>query len=208
MSVANVEARLAAKRGEKARLISEVESHFTELSHVHNKVWQFAKKLHSHRGIHASTTQSPLHKAASALDLEVGGEDHPAAPVAHLAQVPEQAFVTWAKLIDDETGYPYYVNTVTGESTWDAPQGFVDVNESETYLEPYDPSMDLDPHSAYWSVVQSNGEASAVRALVSFVLIPAVTSAWHEAAVLACSPFGCGCVAVRLKFHARTRCIL
>ena len=30
----------------------------------------------------------------------------------------------WKQIVDDESGYPYWYNTVTGDSTWDKPPGF------------------------------------------------------------------------------------
>ena len=30
----------------------------------------------------------------------------------------------WKQMVDDESGYPYWYNTVTGDSTWDKPPGF------------------------------------------------------------------------------------
>ena len=42
----------------------------------------------------------------------------------------------WKQMVDDESGYPYWYNTVTGDSTWDKPPGAKEVNPGTALANP------------------------------------------------------------------------
>ena len=54
----------------------------------------------------------------------------------------------WVAHLDDASGYTYYQNNLTGETTWDKPEGFVD---SETGTTEYTPEWSevIDSGSGY-----------------------------------------------------------
>jgi hypothetical protein len=70
--------------------------------------------------------------------------------------------VEWVRFVDDETGCPYFVNTVTGESTWDNPYG---ESSDDAFVAPYDPD---DPANAtYWAVLSGDGSDVPIDAVIT-----------------------------------------
>jgi WW domain len=83
-------------------------------------------------------------------------------PTADTVSAETTPVVEWVRFIDDDTGCPYFVSTVTGESTWDNPYGD---SSDEVFVAPYDPD---DPANAtYWAVLGGEGSDVPMNAVVS-----------------------------------------
>ena len=73
----------------------------------------------------------------------------------------------WQKLTDEDSGYPYYYNTVTGESSWDPPEGFVEEQVEEPLVDGSDDLNSKARDAGPWSETGAGSGAVTIQEVKS-----------------------------------------
>jgi len=75
-------------------------------------------------GASADECVSPNLSTSASASASAGARGSAGAGARGSASLGVDPSTGWKQMVDDQSGYPYWYNTVTGESTWDKPPGF------------------------------------------------------------------------------------
>lgn len=110
--IKEIDAQIVAKRVERKTAVDEAHSKFHQAQAAHDAAFKLLRRK-------AELKAKNLTKHAAAEAPETAAEQHKAVEITGEGDAAE-----WVQLVDPATQVPYYFNSVTHATQWDAPEGW------------------------------------------------------------------------------------